>query len=45
MALQTSVAAAVEFIVASPVAMKTGRPVAYMEVWKRFIVLGQGQVR
>ena len=45
MALRTGVAMAVELIVACPVAMKTGCPVAYMRVWERFIVLGQGQVR
>ena len=44
MALWTSVAAAVELIMAHPVAMKAGRPVAYVRVWERLIVLGQGQI-
>ena len=33
---------AVEFIMAHPVAMETGHPVAYVRFWERFIVLGQG---
>ena len=45
MALRTEVAAAVELIMAHPVAMKAGHPVAYVIVWERFIILGQGQVR
>ena len=45
MALQTGVAVAVELIMAHPVAMETGSPVAYVRVWERFIVLGQGQIR
>ena len=44
MAFWTSVAAAVELIMAHPVAMKTGRPVSYMRVWERLVVLGQGQI-
>ena len=44
-ALWTEVAAAVELIMAHPVAMKAGRPVVYVIVRERFIVLGQGQVR
>ena len=43
-AYRTSVAAAVELIMAHPVAMKAGSPVAYVIVRERFIVLGQGQV-
>ena len=45
MALRTSVAAAVKLIMACPVAMETGSPVAYLIVWERFIILGQGQIR
>ena len=45
MAFRTSVAAAVELIMAHPVAMETGGPVVYVIVWERFVVLGQGQVR
>ena len=45
MALRTRVAATVELIMAHPVAMKAGRPVAYVIVRERFIVLGHGQVR
>ena len=45
MALQTSVVAAVELVMAHPVAMKAGSPVTYVIVWERFIVLGQGQIR
>ena len=45
MALRTSVATAVELIVAHPVAMETGPPVAYVRVWERLIVLGQGQIQ
>ena len=45
MALRTSVAAAVELIMAHSVAMKAGSPVAYMIVRERFVVLGQGQIR
>ena len=44
MALWTGVAMAVELIVAHPVAMETGCPVAYVRVWERLIVLGQGQI-
>ena len=44
MAFRTGVAMAVELIVAHPVAVETGSPVAYMRVRERFIVLGQGQV-
>ena len=44
MALRTGVAMAVELIVACPVAMETGHPVAYVRVWERLIVLGQGQI-
>ena len=45
MALWTGVAMAVELIVTRPVAMEAGRPVAYVRVWERLIVLGQGQIR
>ena len=45
MALQTSVSAAVELIMAHPVAIKAGCPVAYVIVRERLIVLGQGQIR
>ena len=45
MAHRTRVAATVEFIMAHPVAMKAGRPVAYVIVQERFIVLGHSQVR
>ena len=44
MAFWTSVAVAVELIMAHPVAMKAGSPVTYVIVWERFIVLGQGQI-
>ena len=39
-ALRTGIAAAVELIMAHPVAMKAGCPVAYVIVRKRFVVLG-----
>ena len=45
LALWTSVATTMEFIVAHPVAVETGRPVLYVRVWERLIVLGQGQIR
>ena len=45
MAPRTGVATAVELIVAHPVAMETGGPVAYMRVWERFIILSQGKIR
>ena len=45
MAFRTNVAATVELIMAHPVAMKAGCPVAYVIVQERFIVLGHGQVR
>ena len=44
-ALRTEVAVAVELIMTHPVTMKAGRPVAYVIVRERFIILGQGQVR
>ena len=44
MVLRTDVVTAVELIVAHPVAMETGRPVAYVRVWERLIILGQGQI-
>ena len=45
MALRTNVSAAVELIMAHPVAMKAGCPVVDVGVWEGFIVLGQGQIR
>ena len=45
LALRTSVATTMEFIVAHPVAVETGRPGLYMRVWERLIILGQGQIR
>ena len=45
MTFWTNVAAAVELVMAHPVAMKAGGPVANVIVWERFVVLGQGQVR
>ena len=45
MAFWTSVAVTVELVMAHPVAMKAGCPVAYVVVWERFVVLGQGYVR
>ena len=44
MAFWTDIASAVEFIMAHPMAMETGSPVAYMRVWERFIVLSQGKI-
>ena len=45
MAFWTGVVTAVELIMAPPVAMEAGSPVAYMRVWERFIVLSQGKIR
>ena len=45
MALWAGVVVAVELIVAHPVAMKTGSPVAFVRVRERFIILGQGKIR
>ena len=45
MAFWTDIASAVEFIMAHPMAMETGSPVAYMRVWERFIILSQGKIR
>ena len=45
MALRTNVSAAVELIVAHPVAMETGGPVAYMRIQEWFIILGYGKIR
>ena len=45
MAFWTGVVMAVELIMAPPVAIEAGGPVAYMGVWERFIVLSQGKVR
>ena len=42
---QTGIVTAVELIMARPVAMEAGSPVAYMRVWERFIVLSQGKIR
>ena len=44
MAFWTSVVAAVELIMAHPVAVEAGCPVSYMKVWERLVVLGQGQI-
>ena len=41
-AFRASVAAAVELIMAHPVAMKAGSPVANVIVREWFVVLGQG---
>ena len=43
-AFRADVAMAVELVMAHVVEMETGSPVAYMGVWERFIVLGQGKV-
>ena len=43
-AFWTNVAVTVELVMAHPVAVETGRPVSYMRVWERLIVLGQGQI-
>ena len=45
MALQTGVAMAVELIMAHPVAMETGGPVAYVRVQEWFIILGYSEIR
>ena len=45
LALRTGVATTMEFVMAHPVAVETGRPVSYMRVGERLIVLGQGQIR
>ena len=45
MALQAGVATAVELIMAHPVAMETGSPVANMRIQEWFIVLGYGEIR
>ena len=45
MTFRTSVAATVELIMAHPVAMKTGSPIANVIVREWFVVLGQGHVR
>ena len=45
MALQAGVAAAVELIMAHPVAMETGSPVAHVRLQEWFIVLGYGKIR
>ena len=45
MALWTNVVMAMVLIMAHPVAMETGGPVAYVRVQERLIVLGQGQIR
>ena len=44
LALRTSITMTMEFIVAHPVAVETGRPVSYLRVWKRLVILGQGQI-
>ena len=45
MALWAGVAVAVELIMAHPVAMETGSPVAYVRLQEWFIVLGYGKIR
>ena len=45
MAFWTGVAAAVELIMAPPVAMEAGSPVAYVRVRERFAILSQSKVR
>ena len=45
MALWAGVVPAVELIMAHPVAMETGNPVAYMRIQEWFIVLGYGKIR
>ena len=45
MTLQADVAMAVELIMAHPVAMETGSPVAYVRIWEWFIILGYGEIR
>ena len=44
MALWTGIAAAVELIVAHPVAMETCSPVAYVRIREWFIVLGYCEI-
>ena len=45
MAFWTGVVMAVELIMAPPVAMKAGGPVAYMRVQERFVILSQDKIR
>ena len=45
MAFWTGVVVAVELIMAHPVAMEAGSPVAYMRVRERLIILSQSKVR
>ena len=45
MALWAGIAAAVELIVAHPVAMETCSPVAYVRIWEWFIILGYCEIR
>ena len=45
MAFWTGVVVAVELIMAHPVAMEAGSPVAYMRVWERLVILSQSKVR
>ena len=44
MAFWAGVATAVELIMAHPVAMETGGPVAYMRIQEWFIILGYSEV-
>ena len=45
MALRAGVATAVELIMAHPVAMETGSPVANMRIQEWFIILGYSEIR
>ena len=45
MAHRTGIVTTVELIMARPVAMEAGSPVAYMRVQERFIILSQGKIR
>ena len=45
MAFRTGVVAAVELIMACPVAMEAGSPVAYMRIQDWFIILGYSKIR
>ena len=45
MALWAGVAVAVELIMAHPVAMETGSPVAHVRLQEWFIILGYSKIR
>ena len=45
MAFRTDIVSAVVLIMAHPLAMETGSPVAYMRVQERFVILSQGKIR